>query len=410
MKIIVVGGGAAGFFSALAAKKSQKDTEVIILEGSSKLLSKVRISGGGRCNVTHACFDPKLLVQNYPRGQKELLGPFHRFGPRDTIEWFKDRGVVLKTEPDGRMFPVTNSSETIIDCFLKEAKKLGVIIYTQTKLKSLRKVDTGFELETNTDLTFTADKVILATGSARAGWNFAESLGHTIQTPVPSLFSFNIPSFPLVDLSGVSINQAGVKLEGTKFKQEGPLLITHRGFSGPCLLKLSAFAARFLAEKEYKVPLIVDWLPQVSEEELQELVEKERYSHPKKQVFKLRIFPLPKSLWIALCKRAGIAEDLTWNSFSKALFSTLCKTLKNDLYQVSGKTANKEEFVTCGGITLTEIEFKNMESRCCSNLYFCGEILDIDGVTGGFNFQNAWTTGQIAGTAAATEGSFNIRK
>lgn len=384
MKIAVIGGGAAGFFAALAAKESNPKAEVLLLEKSAKLLSKVRISGGGRCNVTHACFDPKELIQNYPRGSKELLGPFHRFGPRDAIEWFKARGVILKTEKDGRMFPVTDSSETIIHCFFEEAKKLGVKISTQTKLQSIQKVENGFELDNN----FFVDRVILATGSSKSGWEFAKSFGHTIQTPVPSLFTFNVPSFPLVHLAGVSVQSAKLTLEGSRLEQEGPLLITHWGFSGPVALKLSAFGAKFLAEKKYAASLIIDWLPEFTVEQLRLLIEKERT----KKLENLRITSLPKSLWKEFCQRIDLSRPLSNSTILK-----LCKMLKNDRYEVRGKTTNKEEFVTCGGVTLSEVHFKTMESKLCKNLYFCGEILDIDGVTGGFNFQNAWTTGWIAG-------------
>ena len=386
MKIAVIGGGAAGFFAALAAKESNPKAEVLLLEKSAKLLSKVRISGGGRCNVTHSCFDPKDLILNYPRGSKELLGPFHRFGPRDTIEWFKARGVILKTEKDGRMFPTSNSSETIINCFFNEVEKTGVKIRTQTKLKSIQKVENGFELDNG----LFVDRVILATGSSKSGWDFAKSLGHTIQAPVPSLFTFNVPSFPLSHLSGVSVQNAKLRLEGSSFEQKGPLLVTHFGFSGPAALKLSAFGAKFLAEKKYKVSLIIDWLPDTSFDDLRQLIEGKRT----KNIGNLRITSLSKRLWKELCERLELSVPLSNVSITK-----LCERLKNDRYEVQGKTTNKEEFVTCGGVTLSEVNFKTMESKICNHLYFCGEVLDVDGVTGGFNFQNAWTTGWIAGTA-----------
>lgn len=400
LKIVVVGGGAAGFFSALVAKEANPEADVLILERSAKLLSKVRISGGGRCNVTHACFEPRLLVQNYPRGHKELLGPFHHFQPKDTVEWFQARGVILKEEEDGRMFPVSDSSDTIIDCFLAEAKKLGVSINILTKLRSIQKVEKGFELKLGTGSSLFAHRLILATGSSKGGWEFAKSLGHTIQPPVPSLFTFNVPSFPLVHLSGVTIKEAKLRLEGSKLEQQGPLLITHWGFSGPSALKLSAFGARFLAEREYSVGLLIDWLPEFSEQKLCDNLENLQLSHPTKHLGNLRIGDLPNSLYRALCERSGL--HLPLNALSKKMFSKLCKQLKCDRYEVRGKTTNKEEFVTCGGVTLSEVLFKTMESKCSQHLYFCGEILDVDGVTGGFNFQNAWTTGWIAGRAAAT--------
>lgn len=394
MKIAIIGGGAAGFFSALVAKEANPEAEVFLIERGAQLLTKVRISGGGRCNVTHSCFDPKELTQHYPRGAKELIGPFHRFQPQDTISWFQERGVRLKTEGDGRMFPVSDSSNTIINCFLEEAERLGIHIKTRTKLESIKKKSTGFELTPLHGSPFTVDRLILATGSGRGGWDFARALGHTTQSPVPSLFTFNVPSFPLKPLLGVS-TRARLKLEGSRLMQEGPLLITHWGFSGPAALKLSAYGARYLAEKNYEVTLQIDWVPHLSEEQLF------REEQSSKQLGNFRIDPLPKKLWKALCTRAGLSTEAPFNSLGKGAISRLCETLKRDRYKVKGKTTNKEEFVTCGGITLSEVDFRRMESRCCPNLFFCGEILDIDGVTGGFNFQNAWTTGWLAGRAAS---------
>ena len=340
MIIAIIGGGAAGFFAALAAKRANPDAEVFILERSNKPLSKVRISGGGRCNVTHACFDPRLLVTNYPRGSKELLGPFHHFGPTDTIEWFARRKVRLKTEKDGRMFPVTDSSQTIIDCFYKEAEKLGVKIRTGAKVRAVEK---GFTIDVSPHPPLHADKVILATGSAKQGWEFARSFGHTLVEPVPSLFTLNVPDFPLAHLAGISA-EATLKLD--RFKETGPLLITHWGLSGPVALKISAFAARYLAEKNYEATLTIQWGE-----------------------------GLPRRL------RQTLGEE------------------RHSQFQIRGKTTNKAEFVTAGGIELSEVNFKTMESKLCPGLYFCGEILNIDGITGGFNFQNAWTTGFLAGGA-----------
>ncbi|QVL58376.1 MAG: NAD(P)/FAD-dependent oxidoreductase [Simkaniaceae bacterium] len=377
MKIVVVGGGAAGFFAAIAAKKTHPHACVILHERTNKVLSKVRISGGGRCNVTHACFDPKELVKNYPRGSKELLGPFHRFQPADTIQWFLEKGVELKTEEDGRMFPITDSSQTIIDCLLGEANRVGVQIRLQSKF-SLNEFD--------------ADRLILATGSAKGGWEMAKNFGHTIQPPVPSLFTFNIPDFPLESVAGISLNNVRIELEGIRLFQEGPILITHWGFSGPAALKLSAFGARYLAEKDYNAGLCIDWLPKFSVDELISLLAVES---PTKKLRTIRSIPLPKRLWNLLSS----GENQLLSGMSKSTIRRLCEKLKADRYQVKGKTTNKEEFVTCGGVTLSEINFKTMESKLHPGLYFCGEILDIDGVTGGFNFQNAWTTGWISGTA-----------
>jgi len=398
--IIVIGGGAAGFFAALAAKNSHKDAQVLILERSAKLLSKVRISGGGRCNVTHACFDPKELIQNYPRGHKELLGPFHAFQPKDTIEWFSARGVTLKTEKDGRMFPTTDRSETIIDCLLHEAKKLGVEIQTLKKLQSIEKKENGFQLDIGSKDPIFADRLIIATGSNRQGLEFAKALGHTIQPLVPSLFTFNVPEFSLKYLAGVSVEHAQIKVQDSKFVETGALLITHWGFSGPAALKLSAYGARHLAEKNYMVTLLIDWLPKESISQLRGQIEVMRKNHPTKQLGNVRLFSLPKNLLNDLYQRAGLKLESPLNTLSKALVTKLCEIAKRDAFVVSGKTTNKDEFVTCGGVTLSEIQFKTMESKLCENLYFCGEILDIDGVTGGFNFQNAWTTGWIAGRAS----------
>lgn len=370
----MVGGGASGFFAAISAKTAHPHAHVEIHEKSNKVLSKVRISGGGRCNVTHACFDPKELVKNYPRGSKELLGPFHRFQPKDTIHWFFERGVELKTEGDGRMFPITDSSETIIECLLNEVKKLGIEI----KLKA------RFDLQ-----SCDADRIILATGSSKEGWEMARMLGHTIQEPVPSLFTFNIPKFSLEPLSGVSVNPVKISLQGTKFHIQGALLITHWGFSGPAALKLSAFAARYLHEVNYEVNLVIDWLPHYSSEDLINLFSKEL---PIKKLKNIKTIPIPSRLWAHFCEGETILGSL-----SKSALRKFCERLKSDHYQVQGKTTNKDEFVTCGGVTRSEVNFKTMESKIYPGLYFCGEILDIDGVTGGFNFQNAWTTGWIAG-------------
>ena len=332
MKTVVIGGGAAGIFAAI-------HSDALLLERSTHLLTKVRISGGGRCNVTTSTFEPKELVQNYPRGGRELLGPFHHFGPTDTVEWFESRGVALKAENDGRIFPKSNSSQSIIDALMHAAQNIEIRL--QQKIGAIKKVDDHFEIEVN-DETICCDKLILATGSSKQGYQWAESLGHTIQKPVPSLFTFNVPTSPLKELSGIAIPDCKVSLPGTKFVQEGPVLITHFGFSGPAIIKLSAWAARYLFEQKYRAPLQIEWTP-----------------------------PFPKRL-----RRVLIEE--TQN------------------YQIEGKTTHKEEFVTCGGITLKEVDFRKMESRICPGLHFAGEILDIDGVTGGFNFQNAWTTAFLA--------------
>lgn len=399
LKIVIIGGGAAGFFAALSAKNNNPEAEVLVLEKSAKLLSKVRISGGGRCNVTHACFEPKALVQNYPRGSLELLGPFHRFGPADTISWFKERGVKLKVEDDGRMFPVTDNSSTIIYCFLEEAKKLGVEIKTLTKIERIEKTTEGFLLSLKKEDSFLADRLILATGSSRGGFAFAESFGHSIVEPVPSLFTFNIPSFSLKNLLGVSVENASISIFGRKLIQQGPLLITHFGFSGPAALKLSAKEARFLAEQKYNVSLKIDWIPSSSYESLFSFFETQKRNFPKKNIQNIWVESIPKKLWKVLCDKMNLSLSL--HDLSKKQITQICECLKNDKYQASGKTTNKEEFVTCGGVSLSEVSFKTMESKLCKGLFFCGEILDIDGITGGFNFQNAWTTGYISGSSAS---------
>jgi hypothetical protein len=387
--IVVIGGGAAGIFAAIHAKKSSPTSTVIVLEKSKALLSKVRVSGGGRCNVTHSCFDPKELVKNYPRGHKELLGPFHTFGPQDTITWFESRGVKLKTEKDGRIFPVTDSSETIIHCLLKEAKEIGVDIRTLQKVGSISYADHKFTLG-----SLVCDDLILCTGSSPDGLEFAKTLGHTIQKPVPSLFTFNVPTSPLKELSGITVDTVQASLPGTPWAQKGALLITHFGFSGPAILKLSAFAARDLFERNYKTPFSINWtgglpLPKIAHT-LQELKTKK----PSQLLSTENTFYLPKNLWLTLL---GPLSQKKLADISLKELQALAEKLHDDRYLIEGKTTHKEEFVTCGGITLKEVNFKTMESRLCPGLRFAGEILDIDGVTGGFNFQNAWTTGYLAG-------------
>ncbi|HUD00795.1 MAG TPA: NAD(P)/FAD-dependent oxidoreductase [Rhabdochlamydiaceae bacterium] len=389
MNLIVIGGGAAGIFAALAAKQAHSTLSVLVLEKTAVLLSKVKVSGGGRCNVTHACFDPQQLVKNYPRGEKELLGPFHRFQPRDTIEWFESRGVKLKTESDGRMFPVTDSSSTIIECLLSEARKLGVEIRQRQRVE---KIEKGFTVHLKDSPALTCSHLILATGSSPEGYAGAESLGHTIQPPVPSLFTFNVPTSPLKELSGVSVEAATVDVG--PFTQTGPLLITHFGFSGPAILKLSAWGARFLHEKNYRTPFSINWIPKLSQEDLLRQLLQLKEQSPQKTLFSLNPFYLPKNLWKEL-----LSNDKTLANLSKKELQELAQKLHADTYQMDGKTTHKEEFVTCGGVTLKEVDFKTLQSKICPQLYFAGEVLNIDGVTGGFNFQNAWTTGYIAGTS-----------
>lgn len=403
LKIAVIGGGAAGFFAALAAKQTDPNSSVTIFEKNSALLSKVRISGGGRCNVTHACFDPKLLVNHYPRGNKELLGPFYKFQPRNTIEWFESRGVVLKTEPDGRMFPVSDQSETIISCLISEAKRLNISILTKKKIESIDKKGDQFSLSIKNESSFIVDRIIIASGSSPQGYHWAQSLGHSIQPPVPSLFTFNIPNFPLQSLSGVSFTNISVHIAKTSFAQTGPLLITHFGLSGPAVLKLSAWAARILHEKNYEFDIFVNWLPNLSIEEMTQQLYALKKKFPQKLLQAINPFNLPKNFWKMQLQLLNNIESKRLNDISLKQLNLLATKLNSDSFTVKGKTIHKEEFVTCGGVTLKEVDFKTMESKVCPSLFFAGEVLDIDGITGGFNFQNAWTTGFIAGSSAANQ-------
>ncbi len=392
--LIVVGGGAAGVFAAIRAKETDPNAQVVLLEKSAVLLAKVRVSGGGRCNVTHCCFDPMQLVKNYPRGEKELIGPYHRFQAKDTMEWFEARGVYLKTEQDGRMFPVTDSSETIIECLLREAKKWSVDIRLRARIQQINKKEDGFELVMREGEPLLCKRVILATGSSVEGHAWAESLGHTIQKPVPSLFTFNIPTSPLKELSGNVVNPVELQIKNAPFAQTGPLLITHFGFSGPAALKLSAWGARYLHEKEYQIELLVNWLPSLPQQEIVKRLLALKNAQPQKTLTNENLFKLPKNLWKFFIEPH---TEKKLRDFSQKEFQSLAEKLHKDTYKVSGKTTNKEEFVTCGGVTLKEVDFKTMQSKLCPGLFFAGEVLDIDGITGGFNFQNAWTTGYIAG-------------
>jgi len=411
LKITVIGGGAAGFFSAITCAKTYPQARVTLLEAGRQLLAKVRISGGGRCNVTHACFDPCVLVQNYPRGGKALRGAFSRFQPRDTVEWFADRGVQLKTEEDGRMFPITDDSATIVNCLIRAAEDAGVRIRTGDAVVSVKKlmgnsaedgrgdIASMFEVELKSGESFKCDRLLLATGSNPSGFKWAKELGNTVELPVPSLFTFNIADSRIKDLAGVSVPNAKVKLPGAKLEQSGPLLITHWGLSGPGVLKLSAWGARFLHDRHYKTNVLINWLPQYNAEVLrQQLVGvKSQLSH--RLIVSSCPFPMPRRLWERLTSSIGIDDQKRWADLSNKAIDKLLLELVQGEYQIAGKGAFKEEFVTCGGVNLKEVDFKTMESRRCPGLFFAGEILDIDGVTGGFNFQSAWTTAWLAGIA-----------
>jgi predicted Rossmann fold flavoprotein len=399
---LILGGGAAGFFAAITCAEANPHARVTILEKSRTLLSKVRISGGGRCNVTHACFDPALLVQHYPRGGAALRGPFTRFQPRDTIEWFEQRGVPLKIESDSRVFPVTDLSETIVECLLNSAQHAGVSIRTQVSIASIERDDrSGFVVRSKTGEVLTADRVLLATGSNPQGHAWAAVFGHSIEPPVPSLFTFTSDDARLQGLSGISVPHVRVEIAGTPLTQSGPLLITHWGLSGPAILKLSAWGARVLHDRSYHVQVIIDWLPDWREDDVRHTLQVMKTDRPRRFIGSSSPFGLPARLWLSLIGASGLDGDRRWTEVSRRHLAALIDQLKRGMYEVCGKGEFKEEFVTCGGVNLDEVNFKTMESRLCPGLYFAGEILDIDGLTGGFNFQAAWTTGWLAGKALA---------
>lgn len=399
MKAVVIGGGAAGIFGAIAIAKFNPDAEVILLEKTYKLLSKVKISGGGRCNVTNSETHISNLIKNYPRGGKELRSVFKEFSTLDTFKFFEERNAKLKVENDGRVFPVSDNSQTIIDCLVFEARVLGVKIFTDSSVKSLQKTSKGFELSIKGGAAIKCDRVLISTGGgpSLSSYDWLNKMGHTIVEPVPSLFTFNIPDFKLNGLQGLSVPNALVKIRGTKFSQSGPLLITHWGISGPSVIKLSAWAARFLAEENYNFNIVVNWLPEFNEETLRLKMIEAKDDLNKKVMSSAFLFNLPRRLWERFVLLAQIDPDLKWADLSKKHINSLVQEIVNGSYVVKGKTTFKEEFVTSGGISLKEIDMNTMESKNESGLYFAGEILDIDGVTGGFNFQAAWSTGYVAG-------------
>ena len=441
MRVIVVGGGAAGIFAAIAcAEKLGVAGDVTIYEATAHPLAKVRVSGGGRCNVTHACFEPRELVQRYPRGGRELLGAFHHWQPRDTVAWFAERGVETKTEEDGRMFPVTDDSATIVDCLMRVAEAAGVKIVTSMGVRKVEQVGRSSEVERGAEIseverldpkpleisepgktsglgssrstfwvTLTdgtgvrCERILLATGGNRssAGFTIAEALGHTIEPLVPSLFTFHIDDARLIGLSGVSVDNAIVSVAGTKLRTDGPLLITHWGLSGPAILKLSAWGARELAARNYEFLLTVNFAPPHTRESLARELTGVREKNLRKQIATWSPLAMPQRLWERLVSSAGIAPATPWAQIGNTALATLAAQIAGAELKVVGKSTFKEEFVTCGGVRLGEVNFKTMESRLCPGLHFAGEVLDIDGVTGGFNFQSAWTTGWIAGCALA---------
>lgn len=400
--IAVAGGGAAGFFAAIHAKQENPDASVVIFEKSRELLAKVAISGGGRCNVTHSCFDPKELITRYPRGGRELLGSFHRFQPSDTIEWFESRGVKVKTEADGRMFPVSDDSSDIIRALKTEVDALDIEIRLQQGLMSAEATESGFALTLTDETSLSCKVLILATGGNRAsgGWAVAEQLGHSIVQPVPSLFSFHVKDPVFDDLAGVSVDPVAVSIPEMNAEQLGAMLVTHKGLSGPAILKLSAWQARELAERKDQVAIQINWVPNFPNplEELHRM----RKQHGARPILKSRLFDLPRRLWERLCIRSGIENDVQWARMTVTQEEALLMSITAMDCHMRGKTLNKEEFVTCGGVNLKEVNMKHFQSRLHPKLFFAGEVLNIDGVTGGFNFQAAWTGGYLAGIAAGS--------
>lgn len=400
--VIVVGGGASGFFTAINLAEQNPDLRIAILERSNEVLSKVKISGGGRCNVTHACFIPNVLAKFYPRGEKELKGPFHSFCTGDVMEWFSERGVSLKIEEDGRVFPESDNSQTIIDCFLNEAANFNIKIIKQTIVQQLSKENDFWKIDTSKD-TYQSKQLVMATGSNVKVWDLLKTVNHSIVNPVPSLFTFNIKDDRIKDLMGVSTEMVSLKVKGSTLKANGPLLITHWGMSGPAILRLSAWGARELFDKNYQFQVIVNWTNDfVFDEVLEELMQLKQ-SNPKKTIIKHAQYGLTNRLWQQLVKASMISEDLTWADVSKKQLVNLAEQLTQSEFNVNGKSTFKDEFVTAGGIDLKEVNFKTMESKLQDNLYFTGEILNIDAITGGFNFQNAWTTGFLAANAIAAK-------
>lgn len=403
MKLLVIGGGAAGFFCAVNAARLAPSLEVILVEKSSKLLSKVRVSGGGRCNLTHACFDISKMSKRYPRGSNFVKKSFHRFFTTDTIEWFRERGVESKQEEDGRMFPVTDSSQSIIDCLLREANKYRIEILMNREVKALHKLENLWKIEFGNGNEIEADFVCIACGGfpKSSMFEWITNTGHSIEEPVPSLFTFNMPGNLITSLMGVAVNDAIVKVSGTKLQERGPVLITHWGLSGPAILKLSAWGARDLKDHNYDFKITINWLPEYHENSVREKLLEIKETNRLQFIQTRNYLGLPQRLWQYFCNRSEISEQLKWADLPSAKLNRLSKILCADEMQVNGKTTFKEEFVTAGGIKLSEVNVQTMESKLHSGLFFAGEILDVDGITGGYNFQHAWTSGYIAAESIA---------
>ena len=401
-KIVIIGGGAAGYFTAINAKERNPELDITILEKGKEVLQKVRISGGGRCNVTHACFEPKELVKFYPRGEKELLGPFHQFMTGDTFEWFDDRGVPLKIEGDNRVFPEANTSQAIVDCFQKAVDALGIKVLTNHGVNSVNRQDGKWLLHTK-EQVFEADKLVIAAGSSKKIWELCATLDHAVIAPVPSLFTFNINDKRLVDLLGISVPNATVKVVGTKLEASGPLLITHWGMSGPAVLKLSAFGARILADKNYQYNVEVNWLSRPTDKVLNVLLNLKKKEPRKTVILKSPFKEVSRRLWERFVLFSDILKTQNWADLNSSQLEKLANELTKGMYNANGRTTFKDEFVTAGGVDLKEINFKRFESKKHNDLFFVGEVLNIDAVTGGFNFQNAWTGGYICAKALAEE-------
>ncbi|WP_417593014.1 NAD(P)/FAD-dependent oxidoreductase [Owenweeksia hongkongensis] len=401
--IVVIGGGAAGFFAAIHAAKGAKQ-KVVLLEKTNKLLSKVKVSGGGRCNVTHDCDYAAQLINHYPRGGRSLRKPFEIFGTQQTCEWFEKRGVKLKVEEDGRIFPTTDDSQTIINCLFAEAKRNDVTIELKSEVTKIIKKEEGFSLKLKSSALINCKKVIVTTGGQNkaSGYDWLKQLGLKIERPIPSLFTFNVPDSDLKDLLGLSVGKGRIQIPGTKWKQDGPILITHWGFSAPAVIKLSAWAAIDLFDKNYQFPILINWTG-LYEEATRTVLNDYKKQHPKKVVSTNQLLEIPSRLWQRICHKAEIEEDKRYVDLSKKQFNKLIEMLVRCPFKVNGKTTFKEEFVTCGGVNLKEVDLKTFEAKKIPGLYLAGEVLNVDGVTGGFNFQHAWTSGYLSGTSAAQD-------
>lgn len=403
--LVVIGGGAAGFFCAVNAARMNPNLKVVLLEKTGKLLSKVKVSGGGRCNTTHACFEIPELAKRYPRGQNFLKKSFHWFNTNDTVTWFAERGVILKTEPDGRMFPTTDNSQTIIDCLLKEVDKYQVEVQLHKEVKAIEKRGEIFSVTLSNDQTIAANYICIATGGYPKStmFDWLKQTGHTIEEPVPSLFTFNMPGNTITSLMGVTVPNALVKISGTKLAEAGPLLITHWGMSGPAILRLSAWGARELAVKQYVFSIIINWLGTETENQLRERWQEIREINASQKIGNKNPFQLPNRLWLYLLEESLIQPEMRWADLPSKMQNKLIQILTSQQFEVKGKTTFKEEFVTCGGIKLSEIDPNTMQSKKMEGLFFAGEVMDVDGITGGFNFQNAWTSGFLAANTIAKQ-------